>query len=65
MNEKSNVRQVLTRPRPGLCEMSHDHIYWSCDQKKRKVLSLKSIFEGGEEGLANQGIGPRFIAIKE
>ena len=39
MNKKSNVRQVITGPRPGSCEMSHNHMYWSHDQKKRKVLS--------------------------
>ena len=41
MNEKSNMRQVVIRPRPRSCEMSHNHVHWLCDQKKRKLLSPK------------------------
>ena len=41
MNKKSNMRQVITRPRPGSCEMSHDHMHWSHDQKKKKSIKSK------------------------
>ena len=41
MNEKSNMRQIITGPRSRSCKMSYDHMHWSCDQKKRETLSPK------------------------